>query len=47
MQNEIFGFTNWWAMAAGALLIAVAGLAVIITLFFLKGPTPIEVNFKS
>jgi len=42
MQNEIFAFTNWWALAFGAVLLAVLGLAIIITLRLLKGPTPKE-----
>jgi len=42
MQNEIFAFTNWWALAFGAVLLAAIGLAIIITLRILKGPTPKE-----
>ena len=44
MQNEIFAFTNWWALAFGAVLLAAIGLAIIITLRVLKGPTPKEVS---
>jgi len=44
MQTEIFTFTNWWALAFGAVLLAVIGLAIIITLRALKGPTPKEVR---
>ena len=47
MQNEIFAFTNWWALAFGAVLLAVLGLAIIITLRLLKGPTPKEVSTRN
>jgi len=44
MQNEIFAFTNWWALSIGAVLLAVVGLTIVITLHFLKGPVPKEVS---
>lgn len=40
-QSGIFQFTNWWILAIGALLVASAGFAVVISLHVLKAPTPI------
>jgi hypothetical protein len=40
----IFHFTNWWMVAAGALLVACCGLATVITLHLTDGPTPIGVR---
>lgn len=44
-QSGIFRFTNWWILAIGALLVASAGFATVISLHVVKGPTPILVMF--
>ena len=44
MQTRIFGFMNWWLLAVGAILLAVAGLTAVLTLHLVKGPTPFGVS---